>query len=505
VRRPETPVPAQRDDDLPAGRGVVSSREHWAVSAVSTLARGTLALLLGLLLWAQLPVLVGGETTVVMSGSMSPALAAGDLAVVRPVEETDLQVGQVLLVDDPDRPGSARLHRLAAVESGGLRLKGDANATPDTSLVAPAAVHGVARVRIPFVGLPVLWSTGRHWLPLAATGMALLGLFAAAGWHRPPGGAPDTAVRVAVRTPSPRVGGRGRHAAPRARRGVPVRHAAAFGVVLAVCPLLLEHATPAAATYSADTTEAGNSATMTMDSVLAWGCVHETATVTATRFYSLREKTGTAMYNTGTLAVPRAQAKGNASLHGGVTQGTTGPDCGRGPTGAVTLDGATGWISTSLQTPSSDDVTTQVWFRTRVAGGVLFGLNGSEVGSAQHDRHVYMTNTGELVFGVYRNGFHTVASQAGTSYADGKWHLATATLGSTGMRLYVDGTQVAADPTQTAGEPLSGSYWRFGWTSLGNWAKRPTNNYFTGDLASAAVFGRALTATEVKAQYLLVR
>ncbi|MFQ1003042.1 LamG-like jellyroll fold domain-containing protein [Modestobacter sp. SSW1-42] len=486
---------AAPDDPLPGGDAPPLDRPGRTAVAVSAAARGFVAVLLGLLVWSQVPALLGWETTVVMSGSMAPAIDPGDLVVVRPLEDAAPRVGQVLLVDDPDRPGSARLHRLVGVEDGGLRLQGDANRSPDTSLVPTSAVHGAGVLRIPVVGLPVVWVAEHRWTALAVTGGGLAVLLAAAGGQRAPGG-----TGAPARARRPGLGVRGRHAAPLARRTTRLRPAAGLAVLVLASPLLLQHATPAAAAFSAGTDVPANS--VTMDSVLAWGCVHETATVAATRFYSLRE-TGTTAYNTGTLSTPTAPFKGNGRFRGGVTQGATGPDCGRGPTGAVTLDGATGWISTNLAAPASDDVTTQVWFRTTVPGGVLFGLNGQEVDTGQHDRHVYMTDTGELVFGVYRGGTHTVASPAGTSYADGRWHLATATLGTTGMRLYVDGVQVAADPAQTGGEPMDFSTWRFGWTALGNWARKPANLYFTGDLASAAVFGRALTATEVAAQHLL--
>ncbi|MCZ2830556.1 LamG domain-containing protein [Modestobacter sp. VKM Ac-2986] len=482
---------APQADGPSAGHGV---RDSWVAAAVTPLARGALTLLVGLLMWAQLPVLLGWETTVVMSGSMAPAVVTGDVVVVRPLPGSP-EVGRVLLVDDPDRPGTARLHRLTAVEDGGLRLQGDANADPDSSLVAPSAVHGAGVLRVPFVGLPVVWAAGQRWLPLALTAGALVALVAAAGWYRPAGTA--TAGRTR------RLLGRGRHAVPGTPRAVQVRRAAAVGVLVVGCPLLLQQPTPAQATYS--TTSANTANSVTMDEVLAWGCVHETATVAATRFWSLRETTGTTFYNTGTVAVPTAQFKGNARLRGGVTQGAVGPDCGRGATGAVTLDGSSGWISTNLSAPASDDMTTQVWFRTTVRGGVLFGLNNLEVDTGQHDRHVYMTDDGQLAFGVYSGGTHTVVSPLGKDYADGVWHLATATLGATGMRLFVDGAQVAADATQKVGEPMDHATWRFGWTALGNWTKKPTNTYFTGDLASAAVFGRALTAAEVAEQYLLRR
>jgi len=275
------------------------------------------------------------------------------------------------------------------------------------------------------------------------------------------------------------------------RRALRLRRAGIVTALLVAVPVLPD-AAPASAAYSASTQHAGDSLSTTL--VSDWGCIDET-TVSATRFYALRETSGVTAYNTGTRV-----AAGNGTYQGGVTRGAVGPDCGHGATGAVTLDGSTGWVSTTGSVPQPDDVTVQIWFRTTVAGGKLIGFNQYETATGQYDRHVYMANSGQLVFGVYRNGYRTVISPAGRSYADGTWHVVTATLGSTGMRLYVDGGKVAADPAQTAGEPFTG-YWRFGYGSLTNWPSAPTNTYFTGSLASAAVWGRALPATDVAKQY----
>ena len=125
---------------------------------VSAAARTLLGVLVLLLLASVAPALAGWETTVVMSGSMAPTISPGDVAVVRPVDTADLRPGQLLLVDDPDTPGRLRLHRLVAVQPGGLQLKGDANPTADSALVAPGAVHGVGALRLPALGRPVLWA-----------------------------------------------------------------------------------------------------------------------------------------------------------------------------------------------------------------------------------------------------------------------------------------------------------------------------------------------------------
>jgi len=133
------------------------------------------------LLWALASALVGMHPTVVSSGSMAPRIRPGDVVVATPARAGPLRPGTVLLVDDPERPGLLLLHRLLRRTSEGLLVtKGDANARPDPAPVATAAVRGVARLRISYVGLPKLWLAERRWPLLAAFTAAVAALVVAA-------------------------------------------------------------------------------------------------------------------------------------------------------------------------------------------------------------------------------------------------------------------------------------------------------------------------------------
>lgn len=446
-------------------------RSGWAALAVSAMSRAVLVTLIGLLGCSVFPVLLGWETTVVTSGSMSPALRTGDVSVIRPVAAEDVRPGQVLLVDDPDQPGGLRLHRLVDVSDGALRLKGDANSVADSSLVEPAAVHGVAVLRLPAIGLPVLWAGEQRAPVVIGTAVGVVALLLAAGCWRPEDDQPRPDRR---RLPG--------------RRSALLRGAALL-TVTAGCAGLLP-APPAVAAFTARTESAG---TWASSSAAVWACLDESA-VRARRVYDFQEGTGTAAANTGTLA-PR----GNGTYQAGVTLDRPGPDCGKGPVRAVTLDGSSGHVSTRTEEADPQVFTVQVWFATTSPGGKIFGFARNQTGvGGQFDRHLYMTDTGRLVFGVYRDGLRTISSTA--SYADGAWHLATVTFGAAGAYLYVDGVQVDGSATITRAEPISG-YWRFGWDIVDGWPDRPTNPYFRGSLAVAAVWDTQLTATQVRAQY----
>jgi signal peptidase len=137
----------------------------------------------GLLVWAFLPYAAGWHTTLVISGSMTPAIRTGDLVVIAPVTpefaRTAAVAGAVIQVDNPVRPGELLLHRAQRRDSdGSIITKGDANAVPDRVPVSPAHVRGIARLRVPYAGLPILWL--HNWrtsqVPLTSLALVMLAL-----------------------------------------------------------------------------------------------------------------------------------------------------------------------------------------------------------------------------------------------------------------------------------------------------------------------------------------
>ena len=160
----------------PTPHDVLRDAVDWGRVVVATLARGVVATLLGLALWAAAPAVIGWQPTTVMTGSMEPRLAPGDVVVSRPVSAGEVRMGKILLADDPDQPGHLRMHRY--VEDGPrgtLVTKGDANPQQDSTPLERSAVHGVAFLRVPFVGAPILWIREGEWIK---TGMLALGLLA---------------------------------------------------------------------------------------------------------------------------------------------------------------------------------------------------------------------------------------------------------------------------------------------------------------------------------------
>ena len=173
--RPEATLHAL-DLPLPSPRW----RDGWSALVLTHMVRATLTTASAMVLWSLLPALIGWHPTLVMSGSMEPRLVSGDVVVSRPVASDQLTVGQILLVTDPDHRDRLLMHRLVAFRGEhGLVLRGDANRSDDSTPAARSSVQGVAVLRVPYVGLPMLWLTQgrvvRLLILIAATGGLLRG------------------------------------------------------------------------------------------------------------------------------------------------------------------------------------------------------------------------------------------------------------------------------------------------------------------------------------------
>jgi len=202
----------------------------------------------------------------------------------------------------------------------------------------------------------------------------------------------------------------------------------------------------------------------------------------------------------GTTAVDAGSARRNGSYVGSPVLGRPGAlNC--SPDTAVMFNGSTTEVTTSTAAavPAPSTFSVEAWFATTVGGGKLIGFGNSRSGtSSQYDRQVYLTNSGQVVFGLYVSGYRIAASPG--TYLDGKYHHVVATLSGAGMVLYVDGVKVAANATTTTAESNTG-WWRVGYDNLSGWPGAPTRSPFTGLLDEVAVYPTALSATRVAAHY----
>ncbi len=171
---------------------------------------------------------------------------------------------------------------------------------------------------------------------------------------------------------------------------------------------------------------------------------------------------------------------------------------------SIRTDGATGnAVTQQLSTPPSA-FSMEAWFKTTTkAGGKLIGFgNQKTAASTSFDKMIYMTNTGQLIFGVKTTSNQTLETPH--HYNDGRWHQVVATKGASGMALYIDGKVVAQNTASAAPKSYAG-YWRVGGDSIGTWPQAPTRNYYGGLIDDVAVYGKALSSARVAAHYAAAR
>jgi signal peptidase len=116
---------------------------------------------LGLLLAATAPLLIGDNSYVVRSGSMTPAISTGDLIVTGPIAPLAARVGQIVTFKDPDGSGRLLSHRVRAVHRVGDQVsfitQGDANTGQENWSVPVDGHMGHVLYRIPKLGYALVW------------------------------------------------------------------------------------------------------------------------------------------------------------------------------------------------------------------------------------------------------------------------------------------------------------------------------------------------------------
>ncbi|MFG1610765.1 signal peptidase I [Actinoplanes sp. NPDC049265] len=158
------------------------------MSLSRSVVRVVLAVPVLLVLFSVVPTLLGWRADVVMTGSMMPTLAPGDVVLSRPADGTDVANGAVALVRNPARPGTTLVHRVVRrTADGSLITRGDANPVEDSTPVDRASVLGLPSIRVPYVGLPLVWWAEGSYRALAGTVAVALVLALAGGERSRPG------------------------------------------------------------------------------------------------------------------------------------------------------------------------------------------------------------------------------------------------------------------------------------------------------------------------------
>jgi signal peptidase len=134
----------------------------FARSRIATLRRVSDALLIGVILVVLFGVFLGrivpltGRQTLIIGGSMEPAVPMGAAIVIEPVPATELAVGDVVSLRTGIESRSVFTHRITRIiaRADGLWIetKGDANAHADPSITPASQVIGRVEQTIPYAG-----------------------------------------------------------------------------------------------------------------------------------------------------------------------------------------------------------------------------------------------------------------------------------------------------------------------------------------------------------------
>jgi len=171
---------------------------------------------------------------------------------------------------------------------------------------------------------------------------------------------------------------------------------------------------------------------------------------------------------------------------------------------ALSFNGSSDSVSTpnSLGT-SNTAFSVTTWFKTSDNAGssydVIVGKEGAGTwynGEWQVDTYGNSTDNG-LRFYVYSGGSSHIVAIDTNNIFDGNWHQVTAVASASSLVLYLDGTQVATDPTFTLPNQYNDDIWIGARKDSGN------HNYFNGQIDEVRVYNRALSPSEVTSLYRL--
>jgi signal peptidase I len=183
----EPPKAAQRRDAL----------RTWGGRAVTAL----LGLVVAVILLISVgPRVLPYETFFVRSGSMEPTIETGSMIFLTKVDASDLDKGDIITFDRPDKPGTLVTHRIFSVETNDqgrfFRTKGDANGTPDPWSVPASGTGWRYSFNIPKVGFVFGYlGTARARFALLAIPAVLLGALSLVDIWRPAPAAPASRSR----------------------------------------------------------------------------------------------------------------------------------------------------------------------------------------------------------------------------------------------------------------------------------------------------------------------
>ncbi|WP_405603897.1 DNRLRE domain-containing protein [Streptomyces sp. NBC_01410] len=201
----------------------------------------------------------------------------------------------------------------------------------------------------------------------------------------------------------------------------------------------------------------------------------------------------------GASAADEMSGGGNGSYREGVALGGVGAFL-DGDDGAVTLDGSKGAIEVPSESISdATALTAELWFKTDKPGGVLLGLQNTELGTTptMWNASLLVDGEGKLRGHLWDGPSAGWPVMGGVKVTDNKWHHVVITGGSAGQSLYLDGAKIGSKSGVVKPETLVHAYIGSGYSSEEWDGQARATRYFNGQLDEAAFYTKELTAQTV--------
>ncbi|MGH8873287.1 MAG: signal peptidase I [Acidimicrobiia bacterium] len=431
---------------------------------VGIMGRAWLWFIAACVLVTLLPLLFGWQPYVIVTGSMEPGIGAGDVVLVSPDPVIDDTLGRIISFEDPARADHIVTHRVVSLnDDGTIVTKGDANPTVDSVPVPRESVTGLGRLLVQFVGLPVVWVLTGDWLPLLGQVVLLIAAVVATVLDYEPDNQNTRSWRRRIDQRQP--------ADPRGLLSRPAPSVTLMLLIAVTATLGVPGGSTAATSGAVFTASSANANDGW--AVPNWSYTTEVNALSPYLYWPLDETgwAATAADSSGNGRTGTYSPSGSSTYFTRLGDGALVTDS---PDRAVQL-GANACINTTSNTSiNAPQVFTVIaWFRapsTYTDGGKLVGFERPRTGVAiptagAYDRHLYMDGQGRIWFGVYNNAHVALSSAAGLN--NDQWHMAVGTQSSAGMRLYIDGVEVASNGN-TVAETQNG-WWRAGCGNLSGW------------------------------------
>lgn len=150
---------------------MLRAKHEWTLPLTVT----AMLVLIPLAILLSTVVVLGWQLQVVETGSMAPLYPQGSLAVVQPLDPSEVQPGMAIVFQDRLKGGLV-LHRVVGrepLQPSAWRTRGDANRSDDPLPVQARDIRGKIRWAVPHLGQVGAWLRGGH-TPWVLVGIPVL-------------------------------------------------------------------------------------------------------------------------------------------------------------------------------------------------------------------------------------------------------------------------------------------------------------------------------------------